>query len=109
MDTGTRSFRRAFKKGSCRDWPLAIGFSLLSVLVIVRLRIARVLSIDNDPSKLRASLWRPRIRFYHGRRRSGDRHRAHVAAPDTPCHRTARRMDRPNWPVRLRATTSADV
>src|ERR1700747_1318270 len=28
METGTRSLRRAFKKGSCRDCPLAIGFSL---------------------------------------------------------------------------------
>src|SRR5580704_9692230 len=28
MDTGTRSLRKAFKKGSWRDWPLAIGFSL---------------------------------------------------------------------------------
>src|ERR1700685_892973 len=28
METGTRSLRKAFKKGSWRDWPLAIGFSL---------------------------------------------------------------------------------
>src|SRR6202047_42760 len=25
METGTRSLRKAFKKGSCRDWPLAMG------------------------------------------------------------------------------------
>src|ERR1700722_11832215 len=28
IDTGTRSLRKAFRKGSCRDWPLAIVFSL---------------------------------------------------------------------------------
>src|SRR6202140_5858629 len=25
METGTRSLRKAFKKGACRDWPWAIG------------------------------------------------------------------------------------
>src|ERR1700722_12877956 len=29
MDTGTRSFRKAFKNGSCSDWPLATAFSFL--------------------------------------------------------------------------------
>src|ERR1700704_2908630 len=36
METGTRSLRKAFKKGSCRDWPLAIGFSLFLQLRVVR-------------------------------------------------------------------------
>src|SRR5215469_6903149 len=36
MDTGTRSLRKAFRKGSWSDWPLAIGFSLFSRLLIVR-------------------------------------------------------------------------
>src|SRR6266480_5784435 len=36
MDTGTRSLRSAFRKGSCRDWPLAIGFSLFLQLRVVR-------------------------------------------------------------------------
>src|ERR1044071_303508 len=36
MDTGTRSLRRALRKGSCSDWPLAIGFSLFSRFLIVR-------------------------------------------------------------------------
>src|ERR1700716_4713082 len=38
METGTRSLRKAFKKGSCRDWPLAIGFSLFLQLRVVRQR-----------------------------------------------------------------------
>src|SRR5579883_463095 len=36
METGTRSLRSAFRKGSWSDWPLAIGFSLFSRLLIVR-------------------------------------------------------------------------
>src|SRR5215469_14411462 len=36
METGTRSLRKAFKKGSWRDWPLAIGFSLFLQLRVVR-------------------------------------------------------------------------
>src|ERR1044071_2676076 len=39
MDTGTRSLRKAFRKGSWSDWPLAIGFSLFSRLLIVRERV----------------------------------------------------------------------
>src|SRR5687767_14827673 len=35
MDTGTRSLRKAFRKGSCSDWPLAIVFSLFSRLLVV--------------------------------------------------------------------------
>src|SRR5579862_9015949 len=35
MDTGTRSLRKALRKGSWSDWPLAIEFSLFSRLLVV--------------------------------------------------------------------------
>src|SRR5215469_6779850 len=55
MDTGTRSLRNAFRKGSWSDWPLAIGFSLFSRLLIVRARVASKRASPETSSKVCAS------------------------------------------------------
>src|SRR5579875_2392835 len=55
MDTGTRSLRNAFRKGSWSDWPLAIGFSLFSRLLIVRARVESKRASLETSSKVCAS------------------------------------------------------
>src|SRR5579862_3215186 len=57
METGTLSLRRAFRNGSWRDWPLAIGFSLFLQLGVIgqRKRTAAELPVFRDPKLSKAS------------------------------------------------------